>query len=47
MNKESCQFLEVNICPWIQTSAESKKTKCCKKYKKKGTACKKCPKFSS
>ncbi len=24
---------------------ECKKKKCCKKYKRKGTACKKCPKF--
>lgn len=25
---------------------ECKKKKCCKKYKSKGNACKKCPKFS-
>ncbi len=47
MNKNSAQFIEENNCPWIiHIATECKKSKCCKKYKKKGNACKKCPKFS-
>lgn len=47
MNKDSSQFTGENIFHgMIQTATECKKSKCCKRYKKKGNACKKCPKFS-
>ncbi len=47
MNKESSQFTSETTFHWmIQTATECKKSKCCKRYKKKGNACKKCPKFS-
>ncbi len=47
MNKDSIPFIVEDICNWLtQNTIECKKSKCCKKYKKKGQACKKCPKFS-
>lgn len=45
MSQNSCPFNEEVCCPWANTQTDTKKTKCCKKYKKKGHACKKCPKF--
>lgn len=46
MNKNSVQFIvESTFQSIIQNEIECKKAKCCKKYKKKGNACKKCPKF--
>ena len=45
MSQKSFPFIEDQFCQWANSQIESKKTKCCKKYKKKGYACKKCPKF--
>lgn len=45
MSQVACPNSEEQICPWANPCVDSKKTKCCKKYKKKGHACKKCPKF--
>jgi hypothetical protein len=39
----------LNLSIFESTACElacDKKKKCCKKYKSKGNACKKCPKFS-
>ena len=37
---------QFEVCAFTgQCNAIGKKKKCCKKYKKKGFACKKCPKF--
>lgn len=47
MSKSSLPFITENTFQFsIQIESECKKSKCCKKYKKKGNACKKCPKFS-
>lgn len=45
MNQNTCLLIDEHTCPLVNTQSDSKKTKCCKKYKKKGHACKKCPKF--
>lgn len=46
MNKNSSPFIVMNLCNLLtQNEIECKKSKCCKKYKKKGDPCKKCPKF--
>ena len=45
MSSKSNPFLEDQSIPWMKIDVDCKKTKCCKKYKKKGQACKKCPKF--
>ncbi len=46
MNKDSTPFIIESLSTWCtQIANECKKSKCCKKYKKKGIACKKCPKF--
>ena len=45
MNKDRLTFqLDADVFT-IECDMHGKKKKCCKKYKKKGFACKKCPKF--
>ncbi len=45
MNESQSLMLPIIEFISIATTCDKKK-KCCKKYKSKGQACKKCPKFS-
>jgi len=45
MKKSPSECVFDSILPIVSCDMDKKKKKCCKKFKKKGYACKKCPKF--